>query len=392
MFGTLALIMAAGLLGPLLAVGRRPLVPVVVGELAAGVILGRTGLRLIDLGGSAAFGVFYSLGFAMLMMTAGAHVDITKPDFRAGAGRGAVALAVVALIALPLGFVIHAGLGAGSFPLFAVLLAGSSAAVAFPIIEERRLTGPAIPLLIAWIALADSITVVLVPLSLTGAGNLLPSIAGDLAIIAAGLAMYFGLMLAFHRAGPRPLWVMSMQRGWGLQIRLSLLMLLVLVAIADRTGASILVAGFVAGMILVRLGEGRRLEIQLIGVANGFLVPIFFVLLGARIDLRALAADPAAVEVAVALAVGAVVTHVAAALVAGRDQRLASGLAASAQLGLPAAAASLGLASHRLSPALAAALVAAGCLTLIPASIGAAMLARTGHTGPKRRSAKSASA
>jgi hypothetical protein len=44
-------------------------------------------------------------------------------------------------------------------------------------------------------------------------------------------------------------------------------------------------------------------------------------------------------------------------------------------LGLPAAAAALGLASGVLEPAVAAALVAGGVLTLIPASVGALMLA-----------------
>jgi hypothetical protein len=49
-------------------------------------------------------------------------------------------------------------------------------------------------------------------------------------------------------------------------------------------------------------------------------------------------------------------------------------LLAAAQLGLPAAAAALGLATGALRPAIAAALVAAGLLTLIPAIAGAFML------------------
>jgi Kef-type K+ transport system membrane component KefB len=381
MFGTLAIVVAAGLAGPALAAGRRPLAPVVVGELLAGVVLGRTGFRVIDIGSSPAFPVFYAVGFAMLMMTAGTHVDVAKPDFQHGAKRGALALAVAAVVAVPTGFLIHAVLGVGSFPLFAVLLAGSSAAVAFPIIEERHLSGPPIPLLIAWIALADSTTVVLVPLTLTGAHNLVPSVLGDAAIVIVGLGLYLAVALVFRRVDEEAMWDVSKQRGWGLQLRLSVLLLLVLGSIADRTGASILVAGFLAGMLLVRLREGHRLEIQLVGVANGFLVPIFFVLLGARIDLRALAQSPAAIGVALAMATGAVVVHLAAAAVAGQERRIASGLAASAQLGLPAAAASLGLASHRLSPAIAAALVAAGCLTLIPASVGGMMLAEGAESG-----------
>jgi hypothetical protein len=51
------------------------------------------------------------------------------------------------------------------------------------------------------------------------------------------------------------------------------------------------------------------------------------------------------------------------------------GLAAAAQLGLPAAAASLGLGTGALSPAVAAAIVLAGCLTVLPAAIGTRRLA-----------------
>ena len=60
----------------------------------------------------------------------------------------------------------------------------------------------------------------------------------------------------------------------------------------------------------------------------------------------------------------------------GHERYLATGLAASAQLGMPAAAASLGLSTGLLGPADAAALVAGGCLTLIPATIGSLLLAR----------------
>jgi hypothetical protein len=74
------------------------------------------------------------------------------------------------------------------------------------------------------------------------------------------------------------------------------------------------------------------------------------------------------------MAIGATLVHAVAALVAGKERRVATGLLASAQLGLPAAAASLGLASGAVTPPVAAGLVAGGLLTLIPASLRAAML------------------
>ena len=91
--------------------------------------------------------------------------------------------------------------------------------------------------------------------------------------------------------------------------------------------------------------------------------------------MRTLVNSPSAIGLAAAMAMGAAAVHLLASLATGKYQRVASGLLASAQLGLPAAAAALGLASGALTPPLAAALVAGGCLTLVPASIGAALLA-----------------
>jgi Kef-type K+ transport system membrane component KefB len=169
----------------------------------------------------------------------------------------------------------------------------------------------------------------------------------------------------------------SKARGWGLQLRLSMLVLLALASIAEGAGSSTLVAGFLAGMILVRLGPSDRLSLQISGVADGFFIPLFFVLLGAELDLRALISDPRAIALAVAMAVAALVAHLVGSLLTGATQRIPTGLAASAQLGLPAAAAGLALSSHVLSPSVAAALVAGGCLTLLPATIGASQLRAT---------------
>jgi Kef-type K+ transport system membrane component KefB len=374
MFRQLALLVAAGLVGPLLATGKRWRIPVVIGELAAGAAIGKTGFQLIDPLASV-LPVFYSVGFAMLMMTAGTHVDIRSPEIRSGAPKGTVAFAVVLIAAVPLGFGIDTAMDVGHPLLLVVLLAGSSAAVAFPIIEEENLTGPTVARLIAWIAIADSVTVVLMPLGLTGSAKVIPALKGAALIVLAALAILWALLRIGDHALVRDALDKSRHKGWALQLRLSILVLLVLASIAEGTGASLMVAGFVAGMVLIRLGEPDRLALQISGVANGFFVPLFFVLLGAELDLRALASDPRAMAFAAAMAAGAVAVHLIASAVTGSSQRIATGMAASAQLGLPAAAASLAIAGHALTPAIAAALVAAGCLTMAPATLGAARLA-----------------
>ena len=375
MFDSLLIIIVAGLVGPLLAAGRRPLIPAVVGELIAGICIGRSGLGWID-PTTPANTLLYGLGFAMLMLVAGSHVDLGAPGLRAGARAGAIAVGVVAVLSLPVGLAIGAILEPGTPSLlFPVLLAGSSAAVAFPILEERGLIGPGVALLLVWIPLADALTVLVMPLTLIGAAQVPEALGGDALIVACTVAaLWLGERVA-RSPSAVALSDRSRTRGWALQLRVTLLILVVLSLIAARTGGSTLLAGFGAGLILARLREPTRLEVQLSGIAEGFFVPAFFVLIGSELDLRSLAGDPSAVLLAVVMALAALAIHLAAGRVTAPDPWNGFGLAAAAQLGLPAAAASLGLSTGALSPAVAAALVLAGCLTVLPASIGTRRLA-----------------
>jgi Kef-type K+ transport system membrane component KefB len=374
-FDALLVIVLAGLAGPLLASGPRPLLPAVLGELAAGVLLGRTGLAIID-PTVPANEFLYALGFAMLMLVAGSQVQVRGPGLVAGLKVGFGALTIVLLLAIPVGLAI-AALLAPSAPalLFPILLAGSSAAVAFPILEESGLLGPRLAILIAWIPLADALTVLAMPLTLVGSDKVPGALAGDVAIIALTAAALAGGSQLERLPWALTLRDRSRTRGWALQLRLTLLILIVLSFVADRTGGSTLMAGFGAGLVLARLRTPERLEVQLSGLAEGLFVPAFFVLLGSELDFRALASEPGAILLALALAAAAVAIHTLAALPFAPRPKAAFGLAASAQLGLQAAAASLGLSTGHLSPAVATGIVAAGCLTLLPAALGTRRLA-----------------
>jgi Kef-type K+ transport system membrane component KefB len=373
-FLSLMVIVLAGLIGPLVAAGPRPLAPAVVGELGAGVILGRTGAGVIN--PESPTSVFlYGLGFAMLMLVAGSHVQL-EGGISSSLRSAAIAFAVVLGLALPVGLAVGVLLAPSApIALFPILLAGSSAAVAFPILEERGLLGPSVGLLLAWIPLADATTVLLMPLTLIGAEKIPGALAGDAAIIAlTGAALLIGKRIS---TVPEAIAIRdrSQSRGWALQLRLTLLILIALTLVATQTGGSTLLAGFGAGLVLSRLRTPERLDLQLSGIAEGFFVPAFFVLLGAELDFRALAGDPRAILLAVVMAAAGIAIHVGAAMSVAPPPRAAFGLAASAQLGLPAAAASLGLATGHLSPALAAGVVAAGCITVLPASFGTRRLA-----------------
>src|ERR1035437_6985070 len=291
MFDSPVIIIVAGLAGPLLAAGRRPLIPAVVGELIAGICVGRSGFGWID-PTTPANALLYGLGFAMLMLVAGSHVDLSAPGLRASFRAGAIAVAVTVILSLPVGLAIGVGLAPGvPSLLFPVLLAGSSAAVAFPILQERGLIGPRVGLLLVWIPVADVVTVLLMPLTLIGAAKIPGALGGDALIVVATIsALWVGQR--FGRSKPAlTLRDRSLTRGWALQLRVTLLVLVVLSLIATRTGGSTLLAGFGAGLVLARLREPTRLAVQLSGIAEGFFVPAFFVLIGSELVIRSLAGD-----------------------------------------------------------------------------------------------------
>jgi Kef-type K+ transport system membrane component KefB len=99
-FGVLALIVLAGLAGPLLGAGRSIFVPLVIGEILAGVVIGRTGLDAVDTTDPTV--LFLSdVGFAMLMFTVGAHVPLRDRRLRAFLRGGAVAAGAVLLLTRP---------------------------------------------------------------------------------------------------------------------------------------------------------------------------------------------------------------------------------------------------------------------------------------------------
>jgi len=138
---------------------------------------------------------------------------------------------------------------------------------------------------------------------------------------------------------------------------------------------SIMLAGFSFGLAVAAVGEPRRLARQLFAVTEGFLGPVFFVWLGASLDLRELGRHPALIGLGAALGAGAVLAHLAMRLT-GQPAPLA-GLAA-AQLGVPVAAATIGARTGLLRPGEPAALLLGALLTIAVAVASASLAARRG--------------
>jgi Kef-type K+ transport system membrane component KefB len=369
--GLLALIFAAALLGPALTLATRGALPAVVGELVAGVILGRTALNIVN-PAKGDFALLYDLGFLTLMLSVGMNVPLHDPRIRGAIGKGAAAAAGVVPLALASGFVAHLA-GGGPALVYAVVIGSSSAAIALPVIDETHLTGSAVLTAMAWITIADIVSTLAIPLAID------PSRSGHSAlgalIVAALVALVF---VVVQWLGSEP-WVQSVRkegkrRGWAIDLRLALIVLVGLAYIALKVGASLLVAGFGVGLVIAARGGPKRLSNEVLGLGQAFLVPLFFVLLGAHIDLRALTSSHRAILLAVALAVLAIAVHLTVTFLIRAPR--AVGLLATAQVGVPAAVIALGLPAHAITDAQAAAIFCAALVSIAATAAGAAILRR----------------
>jgi Kef-type K+ transport system membrane component KefB len=370
-FHTLALLTAIGLAGPLLASVPGLRIPVIIGELAAGLIIGRTGFGVVDVA-NPTFELLANIGFALVMFVVGTHVPVRGGALRAAVPRAMVRAVAAGVIAAALGVGLAAQFGTGHAALYAVLMASSSAAVALPVIDSLRLRGPQVLSVTAQIAIADSACIVLLPLVIDV--KRAPTAAlGALAVAGCAVVLYALLRVVDRRGWRRRVHRYSEDRRFALELRTNLVVLFALAALAVSTHVSIMLAGFALGLVIAMVGEPRRLARQLFGITEGFFGPLFFVWLGATLQVRDLGSHPKFLLLGAGLGLGAVLAQCAGRLF---GQPLALGVLSAAQLGVPVAAATLGTEGHLLAAGESAALMFGALLTIAATSVAGALAAR----------------
>ena len=156
-------------------------------------------------------------------------------------------------------------------------------------------------------------------------------------------------------------------------VRLTMLLLVTLIAVANIFKLDIVLAAFAAGFILrLAVPEGDHLlEKKLEGIAFGLLVPVFFVTSGMAIDPSALAERPLAFVAIVLLILVARGLPVFLSSLAfgeprlGRRESLGVGLFAATGLPIIVAVTSVSVDAGQMTPENASLLVSAGAATVL---------------------------
>ncbi|MFN2150013.1 MAG: monovalent cation:proton antiporter family protein [Anaerolineales bacterium] len=378
-FLPLLLVLVLAFLVPLL-LARFKRVPVVVGEIVAGVIIGHSGFNLV--GANPALEVMSDIGLAFLMFLAGMEIDFArlfppraKGETRQGPnlpGMAFVVYLITLLLAIPGGFLlIQLGLEGDPF-LLAFVLSATSLGVLLPVLKARGLLQqPSGQLVFLTALLADFITVLLLTVYIiTLDRGLDPEIFSlGLLFVAFFVAYRFGLRFT-HIPGVRNLVEELSQATVQLKVRGAIAILMGFVVLAELLGAELILGAFLAGMVisLIKAPQDEDLVHKLEAFGFGFFIPVFFIMAGVELDLGALFESPTSLALLPVLFIVALVVKIGPALLFRRvlswRETFAGALLLNTHLSLEIAVAVIGLRLRLLSPATNAAVIVFAILTV----------------------------
>ena len=359
-------------------------IPAVVIEILAGIAVGPAGFGWVE--PDTAISVLALVGLAFLLFLAGLELDLMRlrgPVLRsAGAGY---------LLTLALGLLVGAVAGAGDVVrsplLLAVALSATSLGLVVPVLKDSGVTDSDVGrLTIAGATVADFAAIVLLSLFFSTGGSGGPAaslvLLGLLAVLGAAVAA--GLARLGMSTGIERLLVRLQDTTAEIRVRFAVVLLIGFVTIASHLGLETILGAFVAGAILNLVDRDTsshpHFRLKLEAVGYGFVIPVFFVASGLRFDLRALLGSPSALaRVPLFLLAILVVRGLPALLYArtvGRRQAVAAGLLQATTLPFLVTATAIGVALDLMTPTTAAALVAAGLVSVVVFPLAALALLR----------------
>lgn len=158
-----------------------------------------------------------------------------------------------------------------------------------------------------------------------------------------------------------------------IRVRAAVVLLMAFAALAERFGLETILGAFMAGAVVGLVDRDTsthpRFRAKLEGIGYGFVIPVFFVASGLRLDLRGLIHEPSALlRVPLFLLALLIVRAVPALLYKrslGRRASLAVGLLQATSLPFIVAASQIGVVMGFMTRITAAALICAGLLSVL---------------------------
>jgi Kef-type K+ transport system membrane component KefB len=282
--------------------------PAVLGELVAGVIVGGSVLGLVPVDPADPYGsivhVMAEIGVAILLFEIGLETDL-RQMFHVGSAAMTVAVVGVVLPFL-FGYLFwHAYEGGASLTAIFVgaTLTATSVGITARVLTDLGKISTSEARIIIGAAVIDDILGLLILAVVDGLAA-----TGSISILAVakvfGLAIGFlAVAMAIGLATARWLFeLVNRMRVRGVLVTFAFVFALLLAYFADRAGLAPIIGAFAAGLILSRTNQFDTIVEQIKPVADIF-TPIFFISVGAAVDVSIL--DPRSASNRAVLLVGA---------------------------------------------------------------------------------------
>ncbi len=292
----LALVLVAAKLGGEAAVRLRQ--PAVLGELLAGILLGNLPFAAVaGIGSHPVIDVLAQLGVLVLLFEVG--LEETVRDVLA-VGASAVRVALLGMLGtLAAVWLVAAWLmpdkSASTHAFFAAALTATSIGITVRVLkdlgvgrsrEARTILGAAV--------VDDILALVLLAIVAGWSGQGGGSLAALLWMIGKTIGFLAAVLVFGGRVGPWLLGLAARMRVGGAQIVAGLVFCLALAGAAQAVGLAPILGAFAAGLVLEAshsapfVARGEPPLARLLQPLSEFVVPVFFVVMGTRADVRAL--------------------------------------------------------------------------------------------------------
>jgi len=388
-FTNLLVVAAVAVLAPLV-VGYFPRlrIPAVVLEIIGGIIIGPSVLGWVHI--DLPVQILALFGLAFLLFLAGLEIDVHR--LRGRLLRYAV---LGYLVSLVLGYGAGASFTAAGWVsqplLLAIALSATSLGLVVPVLKDAgQVDSDVGQSALAAASIADFAAIVLLSLFFSSGGS-----TGSKVVVLgafAGLVVATGLAVSGAARSMRLGQVLLRLQDTTAEIRVrfAVLLLVAFTALAERFGLESILGAFLAGAIVGLVDRDSashpNFRTKLEAIGYGFLVPVFFVSSGVKLDLAGLLhSPPALVRVPVFLLALLVVRGLPALIglrANGTRATLALGLLQATSLPFIVTATQIGVTLGKITPVTAAALVCAGLLSVLIFPLIALTLLRRGTPEP----------
>ncbi|WP_201715258.1 monovalent cation:proton antiporter family protein [Rossellomorea arthrocnemi] len=275
-------------------------IPVVIAEIIMGLVIGKSGFNFVHQ--DMWLETLSTLGFIFLMFLSGLEIDFTAfsggkrkkemlPNGKEEPNRLKLAIIIfigIFFVSLGLSYLfVLFGLIDNAF-LMTLIISTISLGVVVPTLKEAHIMKSAIGQIILLVAvIADLVTMILLAVfvSLYGEGH------GNmwllLILFGVGVLLYFVAKRLKNNPFIKSLSTGTVQIG----TRAVFTLIILLVAVSETVGAENILGAFLAGVLVSLLAPNQEMVHKLDSFGYGFLIPIFFVMIGVELDLGSLLSD-----------------------------------------------------------------------------------------------------